>query len=593
MGNIQSLSVNPSVGRKQRSLSLRSSRATDANDEKTAKDGSTKGSEDESETWADAIDGAAASLGEDGSDVEGSEDELTRLQNKLLMAENTSSTDEEDASEGSLSALDRLLLKQRRERMMELKNIQDKNKRVSDGRNCRRLERFFTRALTGDNQSETGSVSSDTSDSTTSTTGRTESVVLEVRGLFQTQPVTSALQRNNFRSQLETIIRGNLIRQEREMETALRLQNAGLPGHAAGGRSLTDGFVAHQLHEESSTVSSSTHSSGNIHPSNPSIFSPGQGVPPPPPPPPPGMVNQFMPIPMQYQPPQMQQHHMRPPVQIQSPTVAEAQDRSPTQVGPPPMQRLQQLNSGGMAPQLPWLLNRQEGLQDDIQMQIRAHHQEALISEISNLVHSQLVTSTLESNFRGELEVMMQNRLSQSGSGGEQVMNIVQNLPRDASIVRNDFSHLGIRGPQGQRSQGNPRPTEGPQMSFVPSNAWGQEMASLREQVAELQNMVKISFDLQLDLQRAIRQEVAAALSNANGGGAASATAAPGREVHPAREGHCIICLDKSIDAVLYQCGHMCVCLACGLRLKDLGSHCPMCRAPIRDVIRAFKCHEK
>lgn len=42
-------------------------------------------------------------------------------------------------------------------------------------------------------------------------------------------------------------------------------------------------------------------------------------------------------------------------------------------------------------------------------------------------------------------------------------------------------------------------------------------MASLREQVAELQNMVKVSFDLQLDLQRAIRQEVAAALSNANG----------------------------------------------------------------------------
>lgn len=49
-----------------------------------------------------------------------------------------------------------------------------------------------------------------------------------------------------------------------------------------------------------------------------------------------------------------------------------------------------------------------DSLQGDVQMQIRAHHREALISEISNLVHSQLVTSTLESNFRGELEVMMQ-----------------------------------------------------------------------------------------------------------------------------------------------------------------------------------------
>lgn len=43
------------------------------------------------------------------------------------------------------------------------------------------------------------------------------------------------------------------------------------------------------------------------------------------------------------------------------------------------------------------------------------------------------------------------------------------------------------------------------------------EMTTLRNQMVELQNMVKVSFDLQLDLQRSIRQEVAAALHNSPG----------------------------------------------------------------------------
>lgn len=57
----------------------------------------------------------------------------------------------------------------------------------------------------------------------------------------------------------------------------------------------------------------------------------------------------------------------------------------------------------------------------------------------------------------------------------------------------------------------------------------------------------------------------------------------------PVAEGHCLICLDGHVDSVLYQCGHMCVCHTCGLQLKSRGAHCPMCRAPIRDIIRAYK----
>ena len=53
----------------------------------------------------------------------------------------------------------------------------------------------------------------------------------------------------------------------------------------------------------------------------------------------------------------------------------------------------------------------------------------------------------------------------------------------------------------------------------------------------------------------------------------------------------CTICYEHSVDAVLYTCGHMCLCYSCALqqwRGKG-GGHCPLCRAPIRDVIRTYK----
>ncbi|XP_066991666.2 protein neuralized isoform X2 [Anabrus simplex] len=53
----------------------------------------------------------------------------------------------------------------------------------------------------------------------------------------------------------------------------------------------------------------------------------------------------------------------------------------------------------------------------------------------------------------------------------------------------------------------------------------------------------------------------------------------------------CTICYERSIDSVLYMCGHMCMCYECAVqqwRGKG-GGHCPLCRAIIRDVIRTYK----
>ncbi|KAK2705470.1 hypothetical protein QYM36_015756 [Artemia franciscana] len=53
----------------------------------------------------------------------------------------------------------------------------------------------------------------------------------------------------------------------------------------------------------------------------------------------------------------------------------------------------------------------------------------------------------------------------------------------------------------------------------------------------------------------------------------------------------CTVCFERNIDAVLYSCGHMCMCYVCAVHLwrNRPGSQCPICRALIRDVIRIYK----
>lgn len=66
-------------------------------------------------------------------------------------------------------------------------------------------------------------------------------------------------------------------------------------------------------------------------------------------------------------------------------------------------------------------------------------------------------------------------------------------------------------------------------------------------------------------------------------------TSAPSFNPSTIQAGSCLICLENQVDTLLYQCGHICVCNPCGIQLKTQGHKCPLCRAPIRDVVRAYK----
>lgn len=141
---------------------------------------------------------------------------------------------------------------------------------------------------------------------------------------------------------------------------------------------------------------------------------------------------------------------------------------------------------------------------------------------------------------------------------------------------------------------------------------------ALREEVNVLKNVISASFDLQLDIQRSIRQEVSAAMNSparlslarpqavqetssactneptemeaegATSDGGRGGVMGRERMARPVAAGVCTVCLEARIDSLLYGCGHMCTCSMCGRQLIASGQSCPICRAPVRDVVRAF-----
>ena len=67
-----------------------------------------------------------------------------------------------------------------------------------------------------------------------------------------------------------------------------------------------------------------------------------------------------------------------------------------------------------------------------------------------------------------------------------------------------------------------------------------------------------------------------------------SASQAPSSPSHTAST-ECVICYESEVDCVLYSCGHMCMCFQCAVHQWSQAGDCPICRQPIRDVIRTYR----
>ncbi|KAL3827715.1 hypothetical protein ACJIZ3_016517 [Penstemon smallii] len=109
-----------------------------------------------------------------------------------------------------------------------------------------------------------------------------------------------------------------------------------------------------------------------------------------------------------------------------------------------------------------------------------------------------------------------------------------------------------------------------------------QHMELLHQEISELRRSVKCCVNMQIKLQRSIKTKAAKTLNHSD--------EEKGRSlVNKTKiEGQCCVCCKMQVDSLLYRCGHMCTCLKCAHELQWSSGKCPICRAPITDVVRTY-----
>ncbi|XP_073135949.1 uncharacterized protein [Henckelia pumila] len=102
-------------------------------------------------------------------------------------------------------------------------------------------------------------------------------------------------------------------------------------------------------------------------------------------------------------------------------------------------------------------------------------------------------------------------------------------------------------------------------------------MDQLHQEISELRRSIKCCMSMQMMLQRSIKQEVAITSSHPDD---------KNGQRNRGSRGRCYICYKRKVDSLLYRCGHMCTCLKCAQELQRGGGKCPICRAPIMDIVQ-------
>lgn len=234
--------------------------------------------------------------------------------------------------------------------------------------------------------------------------------------------------------------------------------------------------------------------------------------------------------------------------------------------------------------------------------------------ELRELSSRRRVSNLLQSGFRESLDQLIQSYVARQA-------NVPIDWEVDGVSPSPDFANQ-FQEQQSENQNDGPNAIDSPLVQPLPpvppQSLWGQhlrqdnwqqhnmhqqlgieweiindlriDMTRLQQRVNNMQRMLEACMDMQLELQRSIRQEVSAALNRPAGSPElCEDTFLNDRSKWDhVRKGICCMCSDSNIDSLLYRCGHMCTCSKCANNLVEGRGKCPMCHAPVVEVIRAY-----